>query len=106
MRGFLDTTYWTIDRENDMYLVRAGYDREYYDEQYFIFFWKGEQHVISLVQGVTGDTIIWKKEVQVSPYRFSINDHFVNDLRNALRVFKVDGVPCEGNENSNVIIGF
>jgi len=106
MRGFLDPIDWTIDRENDMYLVHAGYDRDYLNEEYFVFFWKGEQHVISLIQESTGGTVIWKKEIQVSPYSFSVNDNFVDDLRSALRTFKVTGIPCERNENIGVIIDF
>jgi len=104
--GILDITHWTIDRENDMCLVSAGQDREYWDEQYFVFFWKSEQHVISLVQDVTGNTVIWKKEIQVSPYRFSVSDHYVDDLKNALKAYKMNGMTSNINERSEVVIDF
>ena len=98
---------WTIDRENDMCLIEAGVHRDYYDEYYFIFFWKGEQHIISLVMEIaTPNTVIWKKENQASPYTFSLKSGFVQDLKNALMVFKFDGDSDETNESSKVVIQF
>jgi len=107
--NFLDTIYWTIDRENDMCLVEAGAYIDAWDERYFVFFWKGEQHVISLILDLgdeDSNTLIWKKEIDLSPYRFSINDPFVPDLKEALRVFKVFGEPSEMLEDTKVIMNF
>jgi hypothetical protein len=103
----LGTTYWTIDHEKDMCLVQAGEQREYWEEQYFVFLWKGEQHAISLVaETASPNTIIWKKEIQASKYTFSVRDPFVTDFREALKVFKFRGVPEEMGSDSTVIIRF
>ena len=102
----LDTIYWTIDRENDMCLVHAGVYRDAWYENYFVFFWKGEQHVISLIMDTAPNTVIWKKEIEFSPYSFSVNAPFVTDLKEALEVFQFFGKPEEMNDDSKVIIKF
>ena len=98
---------WTIDHENDIYLIHAGVDKEFWNEHYFVFFYKGERHVVSLVQEtVDPNTVVWKKEIQASTYVFSLTSDFVKYLRDALMAYKFDGRPVEKNENANVIIDF
>ena len=104
----LNPLYWTIDRDKDMCLIDAGVHRDFYDEHYFLFFWNNEPHIISLIQeyGDETNSVLWCKKAHVSEYVFSDNESFVDDLRDALRVFKFDGTPSELNMCSSAIINF
>jgi hypothetical protein len=102
----LDPIRWTIDRENDMFLIKAGVDKDACYEYYFIFCWKGEQHVISLIMDTAPNTVIWKKEFELSPYRFSVNDPFEKKKKKALKAFQVFGKPEENDDDTKVIIRF
>ena len=107
-RDAMDPAQWTIDRENDMCLIRAGVERDFWDECYFVFLWKGEIHIISLIEEASGipNCVRWSKKAHVSEYTFSVDDPFVNDLRNALMVFKFNGRPTDLNESSKAICDF
>ena len=104
--AILSPMFWTIDRESNMCLIECGVHRDYPDEYYFVFLWKAEQYVISLVMETKSNTAIWNKEVQASPYVFSASAPYVDDLRNALSVFKFDGSTDQLNENSKAICNF
>lgn len=99
---FLRPLFWTIDRENDACLIHAGVYRDEPDENYFVFFWKGQEHHISLVYYGNGNTATWKKENRLSPYVFSTSDEFVPDLRKALGCFAFDGYDNQGVD----VVGF
>ena len=103
---FIAPLYQTIDREKDMCLVHAGVQRDACYEHYFVFFWKGKQHMISLIMDTEPNTIIWKNEVELSPYVFSADDPFVSDLKEALKVRKFWGEPEEMDDDSKVIFKF
>jgi len=107
-RDLLDPAQWTIDRENGMCLIEAGTKIDFRDEYYFVFLWKGETHIVSLIKEYPDEPecVRWSKKAHISKYTFSVDDPFVNDLRNALMVFKFDGVPDELNENSKAICDF
>jgi hypothetical protein len=99
---------WTIDRENDMRLIWVGVDIDYYDEHYFVFLWKGETHVVSLVKDTSGikNCALWSRRTIMSDYTFPLDAPFVNDLRNALMAYKYDGSIDALNENSRAICDF
>ena len=105
--GILKPLYWTINHEDNMCLVHAGVYRDAWYEHYFVFFWKDEQHIISLFEETKSpNTVIWKKEKELSPYIFSEKAPFVKDLKEALKVYKFWGEPEEMKDDSNVIIKF
>ena len=102
----LSPIFWTIDHENDMCLIKGGVHRDYHNEYYFVFLWKGEQHIVSLVMETKPYTVIWNNEVQASTYGLSTSAPFVEDLKSALTIFKVDGSTRTINENAEVIFNF
>jgi len=93
--GILDVSWWTIDRENDIRLIWAGTHRDFPYENYFVLLWKGEIHPVSFVKEYPSipNTVRWSKKNELSEYIFPIDAPFVDDLRNALLAYKIDGSP-------------
>ena len=95
--GIIEPEFWTIDREKNMYLIGlgavGGNEPELMNERYFLFLWKGEKYIFTLHEDrSTKDIVKWclPKFLQ-SKYPFTGKELFVNDLKEALKVFKHNG---------------
>lgn len=89
--------FWTIDREKNMCLIglggAGGNDPDLADEWYFLFLWKGEEHILILHKDKSVKGVVkWCLPKFLSEkYPFTGKEVFVDDLRDALTVFKHSG---------------
>ena len=99
--------YWTVDKERKMYLLDTTYDREYINECVFIFIWNGKDYRVQFYcRTEANNTVIWelpKKYLIDTVFPYCEEEHFLDDLREALRVYGYTGRP---NENCNIKIMF
>ena len=89
--------FWTIDREKNMCLTciskAGGNDPDWANEWYFLFLWKGEEHIFVLHRESSIEGIVkWCLPSFLSEkYPFTGKEPFVDDLRDALIVYRHSG---------------
>ena len=113
-QGILSPLHWTIDHDNDMYLIRAGVFKEFPDERYFVFYTGGRFFPLVLNASYKANSVIWSV-TKLTPndsyggdvrYYFSGDEPFADDLKKALIVYKYDGRPKQPFENLEVSFNF
>ncbi len=102
--------YWTVDKERNIYLCKAGRDREYPDEQVFLFIWNNKNYFVQFnISFEDDDTVVWnipKKYLTDNVFPYCTEEHFLDDLRDALLVFKWNGSPDGLNEKGSAKCNF
>lgn len=100
--------YWTIDKERKMYLMPTSYDRDYPDEKVFVFVWNNKNYLVQFNISFEDNTGVWnvpKKYLIDNIFPYCTEEHFLDDLRDALLVYGVFGTD-KLNETSNIKCNF
>lgn len=86
---------WTIDKERRMYLIPTSYDKDYFDEHVFIFIWKNKNYLVQFnISFEDGNTGVWnvpKKYLIDNTFPYCTEEHFLDDLRDALFAYGIYG---------------
>lgn len=101
--------HWTIDKERKMYLLPTSYDRDYHDERVFVFIWNNKNYLVqfnfSFEDGNTGVYNIPEKYLIDNTFPYCTEEHFLDDLRDALLVYGIFGTD-KLNESGSVKCNF
>ena len=95
---------WTIDKERKMYLLGTSRDREYFDERVFVFVWNNKNFLVQFKLSLDGNTAVWdvpEKYLIDNVFPYCTEEHFIDDLRNALLVYGITG---NDEINANAVI--
>lgn len=102
--------YWTIDKERKMYLMSTSYDRDYPDERVFVFIWNNKNYLVQFNISVeNGYTVVWnipKHYLINEVYPYCKDNHFLDDLREALVAYGVTGNPNTSNKKCSTKCNF
>ncbi len=105
-----DPWYWTADKEREIYLLGTSYDRNYAKENVFIFIWKGNRYYVQFHRREEANgVVVWelpKKYLIDTKFPYCEEEHFLDDLRDALSVYGFSGMPKEYNKMCNTIFMF
>ena len=81
---------WTVDKERNMYLLGTSFDRNYLDENVFLFIWNHKNYLVQFTLSYDDDnTSVWnipKNYMIDNVFPYCTEDHFLDDLRDALLV--------------------
>ena len=86
---------WTVDKERKMYLIASSCDRDYPDEEVFVFVWHNKNYLVqfrmSFEDSNTGIWNIPEKYLIDNTFPYCTEEHFLDDLRDALLAHGVFG---------------
>lgn len=108
----LKPTYWTIDKEKNVYLFRIGTHRDYPNEELFFYKWKDQEFILPIKkENRLPDTRIWSLNTSWdSPLKHIENselwNELIKDLRLALKEHKLYGNLDDTNEVINIVCDF
>ncbi|MCQ2486250.1 MAG: hypothetical protein MJ168_13100 [Clostridia bacterium] len=107
MKQLLNPCSWTVDKERDIYLMRVYNNREYFYDWMFVFLWNKKTYTVQFHMTLTGNDVVWSipdhyfhKDLS---FPYSFEEHFLDDLRNALKTYGIRG---ELNRVGNVDCDF
>ena len=100
---------WTIDKERKMYLIETSYDRDYLNENVFVFIWNHKNYLVQFSFSFEdSDTGVWnvpEKYLIDTRFPYCTEEHFLDDLRDALLAHGVFGNDFT-NGNGNIKCNF
>lgn len=106
----LDPMQWTINREQDVFLVRGGQDREGPYDYYFLLGWKGAYISVELREyWVKGSPRTWELiRLELPEHLKNQQDAITQNLKDALTVWAFNGNPDEpfNQINQNTLVQF
>ncbi len=101
--------YWTIDKERKMYLIESSCDRDYPDEKVFVFVWNNKNYLVQFnISFEDINTGVWnvpKKYLIDNIFPYCTEEHFLDDLRDALLVYGIFGTD-KLNESGSIKCNF
>ncbi|PYG85605.1 hypothetical protein LY28_03293 [Ruminiclostridium sufflavum DSM 19573] len=100
---------WTINREENIYLIWALREREEPHDYYFLLGWKGTLMPVKLREyWAKGSPRIWSLLHVKIPEELKVYEHEISkSLKNALTVYAFNGNPSEPfNKTTNVEFNF
>ncbi len=101
---------WTVDKERNIYLLEVAQDREYPNEIVFVFIWNNKNYIVQFYRSFEDDdTVVWnipEKYLIDHVFPYCTEEHFLDDLRDALLVFQAFGEPNDLNEKGNTKCNF
>ncbi|EKN62893.1 hypothetical protein P9E76_08580 [Schinkia azotoformans] len=91
----LRPSIWTIDRENNVFLVWGLQEREEPHDYYFLLSWKDTPIPVKLGESwVTGSPRIWElRYIKIPVNLKEKRDEIIQSLKDALKVYAFNGVP-------------
>ena len=94
---------WTVDKERNIYLLGVYYNRDYYEENIFVFIWNKKSYLVQFRKSWEDEnTLVWNiPEHYVSKsivFPYSQEENFIDDLRSALIAYCENGMPNQWNE--------
>ena len=81
---------WTVDKERNMYLLETSYDPDFPYEEVFLFIWNGKNYLVQFTWVVNGNSRAWnipEKYMIDDVFPYCTEEHFLDDLREALLVY-------------------
>ena len=81
---------WVIDKERNMYLLDTSVDRFYLDEFVFLFIWNHKNYFVQFNWVEDRNSVVWnlpKKYLIDDVFPYCTEEHFLDDLREALLVY-------------------
>ncbi|EWM52206.1 hypothetical protein [Ruminococcus flavefaciens] len=101
---------WTADKDRKMYLISSSCDRDFPDEKLFVFIWNCKSYIVQLNQKFIDDyTVRWSIPERClidNAFPYCNEEAFLDDLRDALKVYGAFGDESDLNKKSNTIIDF
>ena len=102
--------YWTIDKERKMYLFGTSSDRDYPDENVFVFVWNNKNYLVQFnLSFEDGNTVVWNIPDHYlidSVFPYCEEEHFLDDLREALVAYGMYEGPDNANRKHNIKFNF
>ncbi len=97
--------YWTIDKEREIYLLKTSYDRDFPNEMVFVFIWHKKNYLVQFFRSYEeNNVIVWdipKHYLIDKFFPYCEEEHFLDDLREALIAYGDTGTPNTWNEDCN-----
>ena len=101
---------WTVDKDRKMYLIASSCDRDFSDEKIFVFIWNNKDYLVQFNQNFIDDyTVRWsipKHCLIGNAFPYCNEESFLNDLREALKIYGAFGDESDLNKKCNTIIDF
>ncbi len=101
---------WTADKDRKMYLIASSRDRDFSDERVFIFIWNSKSYIVQLTQKFIDDyTVRWSIPERClidNAVPYCNEESFLDDLRDALKVYGAFGDESDLNKKCNTIVDF
>ena len=97
---------WTVDKERNIYLLTTSYIRGYSDENVFIFIWNQKNYLVQFRISIENNRVVWNipnKYFIDNTFPYCMEEHFIDDLREAMHVHGVDG---HNLQNANIACNF
>ena len=91
---------WTVDKERNMYLLPSSADRDFPDDYLFLFIWNGKNYLVQFAWVVNGNSRAWnipeKYMIDDVVFPYCTEEHFLDDLREALLVYSKSRLKNQG----------
>lgn len=101
---------WTVDHDRKIYLIGDYVDIHFPNEKIFIFIWNNEKYLVQFSQSWKDDyTVVWNIPTQYfinNKFPFCDDTSFIDNLREALKIYGAFGTLSDLNRRCNVIINF
>lgn len=107
--SILRPSIWTIDRENNVFLVWGLKEREEPHYYHFLLSWKDALIPVKLGESWTaGSTRKWElRFIEIPENLYEKQDEIIQSLKNALKVYGYSGFPDEPhNKTINIQFNF
>lgn len=108
MEKKINPWYWTADKERNIYLLGEYTNRGYLDELVFIFLWNKKTYTVQFHKKVEVNKVIWSKPEHYFhkdlSFPYSTEENFLDDLREALLTYGLDGTTGKLNKKCESVI--